>query len=198
MTTSHETPRVYDPRVGNDFRLRNHLSGKEFSSQAEGFYVVESPILEEWVKPVAPLKSLITETSRLGFFVATPWSPGGKKLMTAIREQLSEVLEFENSVCGYFANENGSLEKLLHLREVSGGRNSGEWGFGGCLERFTPPVRVSSTQAEAWDLFHILDQPEKIGCFVFLGEMAQATLLVRHFEGLGTALSTLGIPGLPH
>lgn len=121
----------------------------EFSSLAHCFYILDDAHDLEWVKHEDLLKQCVLKTSKMGFFTVSPWIPGAKKLKTKIKEEFGEVFEFAGTLHGYFDIESDSIQKLLEIRKTFGGEKSGEWGIGGCLEKFNLPVRISLAKAEA-------------------------------------------------
>lgn len=176
---------TYDPRLGQDFTMER--AGNRFSSLDQNFFVLDG-IWEPGNNALDFLNECMVKTSKLGFFVVTPWVPGASRLVKRIAQDFSIASEVEGSVCGYFDVNPGSVEKLFLLREESNGARSGEWGIGGCMERFDPPARHALFRGETWDLFHIMAQATKLGCLHYYGEMHQASLLTRLFDGFDSAV----------
>lgn len=184
--------RTYDPRRGEDFRI--NTPGRTFSSLDSHFYVLDNAADLGWIRRVSLLKECFLQTSKFGFFTLVPWVPGAKKLKTAIKREFQSVFELDGTFCGYFDIESDSIQKLFEMREMFGGDKSGELGLGGCLEKFSPPVRVSLAKRESWDFFHVIRQPAKIGCFLYFGEMCQTTFMTRLFPELDSWLGQLPLP----
>jgi hypothetical protein len=181
----------YDPRLGQDFKLGNRSRTTIFSSVEHGFYVQEWIGEVDWTRVIDPLASCLKATSQKGFFVVTPWQRRGNRLKSEIKKTFQNVQEFENSLCGYFDIDKDSLSRLFHIRNKFGSGASGEWGLGGCTESLAAPRRFSLSMSELWDLFHVLGQPAKIGCFLYLGELAQSTFLTRIFDDVDEIISKL-------
>jgi hypothetical protein len=178
----------FDPRLGQDFKVSVAIG--TFSSLTHNFFVLDG-IFDPGTKDLKLLDLCISHTSKLGFFVVTPWIPGSSQLRQKLEQDFSVASEFEGSLCGYFNIATNSVEKLIEVRNAFGGKQSGEWGIGGCTERFCLPTRQKLSRGELWNLFHILNQPTKLGCLLYFGEMQQTTLLTRVFDGLDSALKTV-------
>ena len=186
--------KIYDPRRGEDFVFNNRPLNKSFSSLRHGFFVADSQDQAALSRRVDLLKECIPKTSNLGFFVVALWMPGAKRLKAAIRQQCGDVCEFANSLCGYFDLQSiDPVDKLLALRDTFGGNKGGEWGFGGCLTKFRQPQRISLLRGESWHLTHLLDNAEKLGCLLFLGD-GYTTFMTRMFDGVDAALSQFYAP----
>jgi len=182
---------IYDPRRGEDFVLKNRRLKKSFSSLHHGLLVVDSQGQSLLSKEVTVLKESIPKTSALGFFIVVLWVPGAKKLKASIQQEFGETFECANSLCGYFdAQSVDNVELLLDLRDTFGGNKSGEWGFGGCLTKFSAPKRISLFRGELWDFEHVLYDADRLGCLLFLGER-YTTFVTRIFDGMDAALSQL-------
>jgi hypothetical protein len=184
---------IHDPRLGEDFVLRDSRLRTSFSSLRSGLYVMDlldRGLLSELAKLV---KRCIPRTSNIGFFTLGPWSPGAKAVRDRIRQEFPAISEFEGSVAGYFDPQNiQSLDMLLDIRSAFGGNKTGEWGFGGCTERFPEPKRSSFASGEWWDFAHILGSPENIGSFLYLGD-GYTTFMSKIFHGFDTVLAESSI-----
>ncbi len=181
--------RIYDPRQKQDFRI--NIPGETFSSLDHGFYVIDNSHGLNWAQRLDLLKLCVLQTSKLGFFTLVPWVPGARKLRAEIGRKLESVIEFQGTLGGYFDSESDSIERLFKIREEFGGNKSGEWGFGGCLAKFTPPIRSSLARTESWDFSHVLRQASLIGCFLYLGEMCQTVFMTKLFPALDAHLGQL-------
>jgi len=180
--------KIYDPRLGEDFVFNDRHLKRTFSSLQHGLYVVDgggSRLLDE---QATLLKTCVERTSSLGFAILAPWSPGAKKLRNRITEVLDSVSEFEGSVIGYFTVQNvNTVDMLLDLRAASGADRSGEWGFGGCVGKFSSPKRLPATKGELWNFVHVLAQAEKLGCFLYRGD-GFTTFMTKSFPSLDVLL----------
>lgn len=179
----------YDARLRQDFRL--NISGGTFSSLECYFYVLDNADNLDWVESATILEECIRNTSKYGFFTVVPWVPGANKLKAEIKKEFDVASELAGSLCGYFDVGTDSIQRLIKMRRKFGGGRSGEWGLGGCLDHFTPTKQGSFAKKEAWNIFHVLSEPQKIGCYLFLGEMHQTTFLTKIFDGLDEYLSQI-------
>jgi len=178
---------IYDSRLGQDFRFNTPIG--TFSSLEHHFYVLDNAGNLPWARGDSLLKECVLKTSKIGFFTIALWAPGAKKLATKIKQEFQVASEFWGSLCGYFDVETDSIQKLFEIRKMFGEGKSGEWGLGGCLEKFSPPTRISFAKNETWGFCHILNQPAKIGCLLYLGEMRQTTFMTKIFDGLDACLA---------
>lgn len=186
------TQEIYDPRRGQDFRIKTATG--TFSGLEHNFYVVDNAD-SNWGNRLDLLNKCISKTSKIGFFTVAPWVPGAEKLRARIKQEFESVSECGGNLAGYFGLESDAARRLFAIRNEFGEGKSGEWGVGGCSEKFDPPTRTASAKKEAWEFFHLLTQPSKIGCLLYLGEMQQTTFMVKIFDGIDSYLAKLQRPG---
>lgn len=153
-----------------------------------GFFVLDCIGKADWTAQIPLLTGCIEATSRKLFFMLDPWEPGARELRMALEREFGTSMEFERSLCGYAAIDSNAVERLLQLRASFGGDSTGQWCIGGCLVEFAPPMRLSFWKAQSWDLALALDQPDKLGCVLSLGEMQQSLLVTRLFDSLDNLL----------
>jgi hypothetical protein len=182
------SPQIYDPRRGQDFRI-NTATGM-FSSLEHNFYVSDT-YDSDWDNRLDLLNKCISKTSKLGFFTIAPWVPGAEKHRTRIKQEFKSVSECGGNLAGYFGLESDAVRRLFAIRKEYGEGKSGEWGIGGCSEKFDPPTQTAPAKKEAGEFFHLLTQPSKIGCLLYLGEMQQTTFMVRMFDGIDSYVAEI-------
>lgn len=175
---------TYDPRKREDYRVRNFQTGVEFSSFDSGFFVMEFVGDVDWLRHAETLKQCIQDTSNSGFVTCAPWVPEVVNIRSRLEAECSLLLEFGHTFCGYFPVRVDSIRRLLELRTEAGDWKSGEWCIGGCISELALPQRHSITSTALWDFAHVLDQSERVGCVLSLGEMLQTTLLIRRRKGV--------------
>jgi hypothetical protein len=180
--------KVYDPRLGQDYSVSNFTTKRTFSSSKHGLYVWDCVGPLDWSSELPLITESIQRTARRLFFMLDPWQPQGQPLYEALTREFGPLLEFERSVCGYTRIGLEVVEQLFELRRTFGGDTTGQWCIGGCLQEFTAPVRTGFTKAQLWDLALVLDQADKLGCVLWLGEMQQSLFATRPFEELNALL----------
>jgi len=178
----------YDSRLGQDYSIVNYYSKRTFSSLEHGFLVLDFVGPMDWKSRASLLQRCLEATSKRLFFMVDPWEPTAGQLGKALVREFSTIGEFEQSLCGYTTINIATIVRLFDLRTEFGGDNSGQWCIGGCLADFAPPVRLSMTRGQLWDSALVLDQAEKVGCMLSLGEMQQSLFITRHFDGLDNLL----------
>lgn len=172
--------RSYDPRLGQDYVVKNHSTKASFSSLAHGFYVLEVTGELDWDNYQDMLLACMRETSKSGFFTVVPWRPGAAKLKHALLQQFGKIVEIDNSLIGYFDPSTCLLNRLFAIRNECGGTSSGEWCVGGCSSVFSA-LHVKNS---GWNLTYLMNQAEKIGCVLSLEEMEQSYFMVKAFDEL--------------
>jgi hypothetical protein len=180
--------RTYDPRLGQEYAVSDHATKKRFSSLEHGFFVLDCVGAVDWTSQLPLLNGCLQAISKKLFFTLDPWEPGARELRQALEREFGAVREFERSLCGYAAITSDAIDGLLQLRASFGGDSTGQWCIGGCLEEFASPVRMSFSKGQAWGLPLVLEQAEKLGCVLSLGEMQQSLLVTRLFDNLDNLL----------
>ncbi len=171
---------TYDPSLGQNFVLPYHSTKDTFSSLESNFFVQDSIGDVDLIKWKKAIYKCIKKTSRRGFFTVIPWSPGAKKLKQRIYQDFINVEEINSSLFCYFELSTDTIDKLFELRNEYGGDVSGEWGIGGCIVDLPTP----NTRKQYWDFAYLLEQADKIGCLLSLGEMQQTFFMSKSFDGL--------------
>ncbi|MFN7141916.1 MAG: hypothetical protein ACK4UN_21565 [Limisphaerales bacterium] len=198
---------AYDPRVGQDYSVSDFQTKRTFSSLKHGLYVLDCIGAVDWSSEMPLLTGCIQNTARRLFFMVDPWQPGATELSNALEREFGPLKEFERSLCGYAATDPEAVQQIFRLRESFGGDTTGQWCIGGCVEEFAPPVRTSLTKRQLWDLSLVLEQADKLGCVLSLGEMKQSLFATRLFDGLDNLLrqspvtrlaSEYSTAGVPH
>jgi len=199
--------RIYDPRLREDWSTTNFMTKKSFSSLKHGFYVMDCVGPIDWTADLALLNGCLQSASKKLFFMVDPWQPGAAQLSDALQREFGPLKEFERSLCGYATTDPDIAQRLFRLRTLFGGDRTGQWCIGGCVEEFAPPVRAGLTKRQLWDLCLVLEQAEKLGCVLSLGEMKQSLFGTRLFDGLDNLLrqspaaqlaSECSTAGVPH
>jgi hypothetical protein len=185
---------IFDARRGEDFQLQNRKIGVHFSSRQHGFVLINSCSHRSWGERLTFLQEAIAKSgSKLGFVTVKAWALGARALIKTMQAEYLDSSQHEASLIIYLSLQSigTDLTRVFRIRERFGGSNSGEWGFGGCPERFSAPTSLSPSRARSWDLFQIVGQPEILNCYLYFGEMDQITFLVKPFEGLSASLATI-------
>ncbi len=199
--------RFYDPRLREDWSTTDFMTKKSFSSLKHGLYVMDCVGVVDWTAELSLLNGCLQSTSKKLFFMVDPWPPGAAQLSNTLEHEFGPLKEFERSLCGYATIDAEVVQQLLRLRASFGGDTTGQWCIGGCVQEFTPPVRTGLTKRQLWDLCLVLEQAEKLGCVLWLGEMKQSLFATRLFDGLDNLLrqspvaqlaSECSTAGVPH
>jgi hypothetical protein len=179
----------YDPRLRQDYTVRNFMTVEEFSSLEHNLFVLDCIGTLDWAGELQLLIGCIQNTASKCFVMFDPWGPGKDELRNAIELEFGPVMEFEHTYCCYTNISIVTLDRLFQLRAKFDGYASGQWCIGGCIAEFTPPERTGFGKRQLWDIALVLGQPEKIGCVLSLGEMQQSFFATRLFKGLDILLS---------
>lgn len=179
---------IYDPRRGEDWYTTNFMTKRTFSSLKHGFFVMNCVGPVDWAADLSLLNGSLQATSKRFFFMVDPWPPGAARLANALEREFGPLKEFERSMCGYAALYADAVQQLFRLRTLFGGDTTGEWCIGGYMVEFSPPVRTSLFKRQLWDFSLVLEQADKVGCVLWLGEMQQSLFATRLFDELDNLL----------
>jgi len=168
--------KFYDPRKGESFELSSEKW--TFSSLSSGFLVLDGYTEVEAERFSAPIKKCVHATSSKAFTVVRPWVPGARKLRGQLSATLPELVEIGGVICAFSLPS--VLDEVLAIRKATGGSNSGEWIFGGCVD----PHASQLLDIRALPLVSLLRRAEKIGCLISFGEHGQLTFITRLFNGV--------------
>lgn len=179
---------IYDPRRGEDWYTTDFMTKRTFSSLKHGFFVMICVGPVDWTADLSLLNGSLRATSKGFFFMVDPWHPGASRLANALECEFGPLKEFEHSLCGYATIYADAVQQLLRLRTSFGGDTTGEWCIGGYMVEFSPPVRTGLFKRQLWDFSLVLEQADKVGCFLWLGEMQQSLFATRLFDGMDNLL----------
>lgn len=182
--------RKWDPRLGEDYVLVDHVTKRVFSSLQSGHFVIELLGNINWKGKAEVIKALCGKAIGSIFFSVTPWNASVTKVVRAIDGNAVIVSQYAPDIFGAINGFN-AIETLLGAREASGGKNSGEWRLGVGSVLFPE----ASSTASSKNLSFFLDNAAEIDFLLDLSEMEQALLLVRPDKGVDTILDQLILSG---
>jgi len=178
----------WNPRVGENYEIKDHNSGLIFSSIQHDFYVVEATGFSSWTEKASELAKCLSKTSKVAGLLVSAWSPGANELLQAIRGEFDVVNESNRTIWAEINIKNG-VERALSLREKFGSGSSGEWVIiGGDNIR---EILLSSKFPPKQNNFLDILCSHEIGFFLEIGEMQQSLLITRYYQGIETDIAAI-------
>lgn len=164
---------TWDPRKNENYLLKDFVTGREFSSLSDGYFVIETSDTywgsEKYSTCLSSL--LVGVQARYLSVVITPW-----RKEKDFRDALSDILKLDCSLKNYVSysvNSPGLLKKLLKARENLGSNDSGEWLILGSKDQMS-----LGRKAIVGGFSEVLEYPGDFEFLFFMSEMKETFLIL--------------------